>query len=133
MQGFVKASALGHIGSDIRVREGKGGKIASFSMAASKRWRDKTSGEMRESTTWVNVNLWQERLANYAESYLGKGSLVYVEGEARLNKWTNQDGIDKFNMTIELNGFNSRLIGLDKVEGKTAPSNDSEPDEEIPF
>jgi single-strand DNA-binding protein len=60
-----------------------------FSVATSRRWKDKESDEWKEDTNWTNVVLW--RAENLA-SYLLKGKQVYVEGRLQTRSYDDKDG-----------------------------------------
>src|SRR5687768_5636385 len=62
-----------------------GKKVAHFSMAVSNQWNG-DDGEMKEYTEWVNIEAWG-RLAEVCQEYLGKGSLIYLEGRLKTNKY----------------------------------------------
>jgi len=62
-----------------------GKKVAHFSLAVSNRWKDK-SGETKESTEWVNIEAWG-RLGEVCQEYLKKGSLVFLEGRLKTDKY----------------------------------------------
>jgi len=109
-----KATIIGHLGSDPEVRSlASGAKVVNFSVATSETWRDKASGEKKERTEWHRVVIWSEGLAKVAETYLKKGSKVYLEGQLQTRKWKDQSGADKYTTEIVLNGFGASLIMLD--------------------
>ena len=62
-----------------------GKKVTTFSVAISNRWKDR-NGEMKESTEWVNIEAW-ERLGEVCQEYLHKGSLVFLEGRLKTEKY----------------------------------------------
>ena len=69
-----------------------GKKVTQFSIAISQRW--KTGGETKEYTEWVNIEAWG-RLGEVCQEFLKKGSLVYVEGRLKTDKY-DHDGETKF-------------------------------------
>ena len=85
MAGSVnKVILVGNLGRDPEVRTTQdGGKIVTFSIATSERWRDRNSGEQRERTEWHRIVIFNENLSRIAEQYLRKGSSVYVEGHCK--------------------------------------------------
>jgi len=85
-----KAILIGHLGRDAETKFTPGGTaVTKFSVATSRRWKDKQSGEWKEETDWTNVTLWQaENLANY----LTKGKQVYVEGRIHTRSYDDKDG-----------------------------------------
>jgi single-strand DNA-binding protein len=98
--------------------------MVTFSVATSESWRDKATGERKERTEWHRVTVFSEGLVKVAQSYLRKGSRVMVEGPIRSRKWTDREGVEKYQTGIVLDGFDARLILLDPppLSQKTAAS-----------
>ncbi|NEW96619.1 single-stranded DNA-binding protein [Rhodopseudomonas sp. BR0G17] len=119
MAGSVnKVILIGNLGTDPDIRHTQDGRpIATFSIATSETWRDRTTGERKEATEWHRVVVFNENLAKIAEQYLKKGSKVYVEGAQKTRKWTDQGGVDRYTTEVVLQSFNSTLTLLDKREG----------------
>ncbi|HEV7344207.1 MAG TPA: single-stranded DNA-binding protein [Devosia sp.] len=115
MAGSVnKVILVGNLGADPEVRNlPSGGKVVNLSVATSENWKDKNTGERREKTEWHRVVIFSEGLARVAESYLRKGSKVYLEGQLQTRKWQDQSGADKYSTEVVLQGFNSNLTLLD--------------------
>src|SRR3954464_709424 len=115
MAGSVnKVILVGNLGADPEVRNlPSGGKVVNLSIATSENWKDKNTGERREKTEWHRVVIFSEGLARVAESYLKKGSKVYLEGQLQTRKWQDQSGADKYSTEVVLQGFNSNLTMLD--------------------
>ncbi|KFC72256.1 Single-stranded DNA-binding protein [Devosia sp. LC5] len=127
MAGSVnKVILVGNLGADPEVRNlPSGGKVVNLSIATSERWKDRTSGEQREKTEWHRVVIFSEGLTRVAESYLRKGSKVYIEGQLQTRKWQDQSGQDKYSTEIVLQGFNSNLTLLDgRGDGDNAGGGD---------
>lgn len=123
MAGSVnKVILVGNLGADPEVRNlPSGGKVVNLSVATSENWKDKNTGERREKTEWHRVVIFSEGLARVAESYLRKGSKVYLEGQLQTRKWQDQSGADKYSTEVVLQGFNSNLTLLDgRGEGEGA-------------
>ena len=122
-----KVILIGNLGQDPDIRKNaQGQSLATLSIATSERWRDKDSGERKERTEWHRVVIFNEALAKVAEQYLHKGSKVYVEGQLRTRKWTDQGGVERYTTEVVLSSFNSNLTMLDKRQGPGTP--DSEDD-----
>jgi single-strand DNA-binding protein len=117
MAGSVnKVILVGNLGKDPEVRKfSNGGKVVNFSVATSEFWKDRSSGENKEKTTWHNVACFNDHLAEVAEKYLKKGSKVYVEGKLQTRKWQDQSGQDRYVTEVVLQGFDSKLITLDRA------------------
>ena len=68
-----------------------GSAVTKFSLATDRRWKDKSTGEIKNDTTWFNVVAW-ERLAETCNQYLHKGHKVYIEGRFVSREYTDKDG-----------------------------------------
>ena len=114
MAGSVnKVILVGNLGADPEVRNlPSGGKVVNLSVATSENWKDKNTGERREKTEWHRVVIFSEGLARVAESYLRKGSKVYLEGQLQTRKWQDQTGADRYSTEVVLQGFNGNLTML---------------------
>ena len=101
-RGINKVILVGTLGKDPEVRYSQsGGAITSVSLATNEKWKDK-NGEMQERTEWHRVKFFG-RLAEIAGEYLKKGRQVYIEGEIRYDKFTGQDGVEKYFTDIVAN------------------------------
>lgn len=86
-----KVILLGHVGTDPRMRyPEKGSVFASFSLATNER----TPGAVAEITEWHNI-LMSGKHAEYAERYIRKGTMLYIEGKLRTRQWEDKFGIKK--------------------------------------
>ena len=109
MASVNKVILLGNLGRDPEVRYSPdGGAIANVSIATTSRYKDKSSGDMREDTEWHRV-VFFGRLAEIAGEYLKKGRPVYVEGRLRTRKWQDQAGQEKY--TTEIVADQMQLLG----------------------
>lgn len=105
MAGVNKVILLGNLGKDPEIRHLENGTaVASFSIATSETYKDKTSGERIEKTEWHNVVLWRG-LAEVAEKYLHKGDQVYIEGKLRTRSW-EKDGVTRYTTEIVVDNMN---------------------------
>jgi single-strand DNA-binding protein len=107
---------IGNLGKDpdIQFLEGNIG-VAKFSLATTETFKDR-SGKLMSQTEWHTIVLWRG-LADLAQKYLHKGSLVYIEGRLKTRSWEDKDGNKKF--ATEIVGDN--LIMLDKRSDGTSP------------
>ncbi|WP_305907801.1 single-stranded DNA-binding protein [Methylomarinum sp. Ch1-1] len=95
-----KVMLIGNLGADPEVRYmPSGGAVTNVSLATTRRWKDRQSGERREHTEWHRV-VFFNRLAEVAGEYLRKGSQVYVEGRIQTRKWQDQSGQDRYSTEI---------------------------------
>ena len=115
MSGSVnKVILLGNLGRDPEIRSMQSGKkMASFSIATSKRWKDRNTQEQKENTSWHNIVVFNEGLVDVIEKYIKKGSKIYVEGELSTRKYQDKDGNDRYTTEVVLQGYNSNLTMLD--------------------
>ena len=94
MPALNRVQLIGRLGKDPESKyTPTGKKVVHFSIAVSQRW--KAAGENRESTEWVNIEAW-DRLGEVCQEYLKKGSLVYVEGRLKTDKYEDQNGETKY-------------------------------------
>ncbi len=109
-----KVTLIGNLGADPEVRYmPSGGAVTNVNIATTFRWKDKQSGERRDSTEWHRV-VFFNRLAEIAGEYLKKGSQVYIEGRLQTRKWQGKDGQDRYTTEIvasEMNMLGSRSGG----------------------
>lgn len=121
-----KCIFIGNLGRDPELRfMPNGNAVANFSIAISEKYKDKTSGEMKELTEWVNIAMFG-RLAEVAGEYLKKGSKVYIEGKMKTEKY-EKDGVER---------YSTKIIGerMEMLSGKSdaAPRGDDAPRREAP-
>jgi single-strand DNA-binding protein len=148
MRGVNRVMLIGNLGKDPDVQYLEGNiAVAKFPLATTETYKDR-AGKLISQTEWHTVVLWRG-LAELAQKYLHKGSLIYVEGRLRTRSWDDREGNKKF--ATEVVGDN--LIMLDKrndgsggyhatpgaIEGgESYPSTDippiaDEPAEGLPF
>ena len=109
MASINKVIIIGNLGRDPEVRyTPNGAAICNVSLATTRNWKDKISGEKVEETEWHRV-VFYDRLAEIAGEYLKKGRPVYVEGRLKTRKWADKDGIEKF--TTEIIASEMQLLG----------------------
>ena len=100
---------IGNLGKDPDVQFLEGNiAVAKFPLATTETFKDR-AGKLISQTEWHTVVLWRG-LAELAQKYLHKGSLVYIEGRLRTRSWEDKEGNRKF--ATEVVGDN--LIMLDK-------------------
>ena len=104
---------IGNVGKDPEIRSAQDGKmIASFSIGISESWKDKSTGERKSKTEWVNISAFGN-IVSVIENYVKKGSKVYVEGSLQTTKYLDKQGVEKSQTKVILQGFNSTLQLLD--------------------
>ncbi|MDA0978144.1 MAG: single-stranded DNA-binding protein [Proteobacteria bacterium] len=101
-RGINKVILVGNLGRDPETRYmPSGGAVTNVSVATSKQWRDRESGEQKERIEWHRV-VFFNRLAEIAGEYLKRGSKVYIEGELRTRDW-EKDGQKHYTTEIVAN------------------------------
>lgn len=134
MASVNKVIILGNVGRDPEVRYTPSGQaVANISLATSRKWKDKTSGDMHEETEWHRV-VFFGRTAEVAGEYLKKGAACYIEGYLKTRKWQDKEGRDMF--TTEVVAESLQLLGqreggapreADRPAGKPASKAASKP------
>jgi single-strand DNA-binding protein len=109
MASINKVIIIGNLGRDPEVRyTPSGAAVCNVSVATTRNWKDKNSGDKVEETEWHRV-VFYDRLAEIAGEYLKKGRSVYVEGRLKTRKWQDKDGKD--NYTTEIVAEQMQLLG----------------------
>ncbi|MBP7668052.1 MAG: single-stranded DNA-binding protein [Burkholderiaceae bacterium] len=109
MASVNKVILIGNLGRDPEVRyTPNGSAVCNVSLATTRNWKSKDSGERQEETEWHRV-VFFDRLAEIAGEYLKKGRPVYVEGRLKTRKWTDKDGVEKY--TTEIFADQMQLLG----------------------
>lgn len=110
--GLNKVMLIGNLGADPEIRHSSDGSaIANLSVGVSEKWRDKSTGEQKQKTEWAKVVLFG-KLAEIAGDYLRKGSQVYIEGQLRTRKWTDNAGVEKYTTEVVVSvGGTMQVLG----------------------
>jgi single-strand DNA-binding protein len=109
MASVNKVIIVGNLGRDPEVRYNPSGVAwCNVSVATTRSWKNKESGEKQEETEWHRV-VFNDRLAEIAGEYLKKGRSVYVEGRLRTRKWQDKDGKDQY--TTEIMATDMQMLG----------------------
>ena len=128
MASLNKVLLIGNLGADPETRyTTSGDAVCNIRLATTDSWRDKASGEQRESTEWHRV-VFYRRLGEIAGQYLKKGSQVYIEGRIKTRKWQNKEGQDQY--TTEIEATEMKMLGRkgdDVGSGSSAPATREDP------
>lgn len=109
MRGVNRVILIGNLGKDPEVQYlEKNISVAKFPLATTETHKDK-NGKLVSQTEWHIIVLWRG-LAELAQKYLHKGSLIYIEGRLRTRSWEDREGNKKFATEIVADN----LIMLDK-------------------
>ena len=106
-----RVTLLGRIGQDPEIKTVRETKVAKLSLATSESYKDK-QGNKVENTEWHNLELW-DGLAKIAESYLKKGSQIYVDGKIKTDKWETDSGEKRSAVKIRVTSL-TMLGGLEQ-------------------
>lgn len=94
-RGINKVILVGNIGNDPETKYTNGGMcVCTVSLATTSVRKDK-DGNAQERVDWHRVKLFG-KLGEIAAEYLRKGAQVYIEGSIRYDKFTGQDGVEKY-------------------------------------
>ena len=95
MPALNRVQLIGYLGQDPKSKyTPRGRRVTDFSLGITHRWKGE-EGEAREHTEWMNVEAWG-RLAEVCHEYLAKGSLVYIDGRLKTNRYEDQAGEPRF-------------------------------------
>lgn len=100
----------GNLGKDPEVKTVGEKKVAKFSVATTRRGKDKDGNKI---TDWHRIILW-DKLAELAEKYLAKGSSVIIEGEVQYGNYVNKDGVTVY--TTDVVGNQMHFVGKKEAE-----------------
>lgn len=126
-----KVILLGRLGKDPVVRRLDNGRVVANVTLATNDYYTK-DGQRLESTEWHNLEMWDKQ-AETAEKYLKKGSLLYVEGKIRTDRYTDAEGQERQTRKIRVNNFQmmGSMLASRNDEGQRGdhhsegPANDS--------
>jgi len=138
MRGINKVILIGNLGQDPDMKYMPDGTaLCTFSVACNESWKDKSTGEMKERTEWVNVDVWGNN-AEACGKFLSKGKSCYVEGSLRTDKWQDKEGNDRYTTKVKANTV--MFLGGGKGQGQepnqpTPKRDEPQPDfdDDIPF
>lgn len=123
-----RVELIGNLGKDPEMSYTPAGKACTrFSVAVNRRYKD-AGGEKKEATQWFNVVAW-EGLAETCNSYLHKGSKVYVAGRIGSRKYTDKEGKEREIWEVVCSD-------MEMLDGKAAHGDDRDappPDDDVPF
>ena len=122
MASVNKVIIVGNLGRDPEVRyTPNGSAVCNVSVATTRTWKNKDSGDKNEETEWHRV-VFYDKLAEIAGEYLKKGRSVYVEGRLKTRKWQDKDGVEKY--TTEIVATDMQMLGSREGMGGGAQSED---------
>jgi single-strand DNA-binding protein len=109
MASVNKVIIIGNVGKDPEVRYNpSGGAWVTLSLATTRNWKNRETGERQEETEWHRV-VFNDRLAEIVGEYVKKGRPLYVEGRLKTRKWQDKEGRDTY--TTEIIASEMQLLG----------------------
>lgn len=100
MPALNRVQLIGYLGRDPESKfTPTGKKVCHFSMGVTQRW--KAAGELKEYTDWFNIEAWG-RLGEISQEYLKKGSLVFVEGRLKTDKYEDKGETKYYTKVVAL-------------------------------
>ena len=138
MASINKVILIGHLGRDPELKYTKDNNpICNISLATARRWKD-SQGNIQEETEWHRVAFFG-KTAEVANKYLRKGNPVYVEGRLRTRKYTDKEGIERYQTEVIcetlqlLGGKDAQQSAPASNVRQSAPMQRAHTDDEIPF
>ncbi len=122
-RGINRVTLVGNVGGDPEVCYTADGKaVANITLATSETWKDKQTGQQKERTEWHRV-VFFGRLAEIVGEYVGKGTLLFVEGSLRTRKWKDKEGNDQYTteVSVDFDGTMQVLARGRAKEGDNPP------------
>jgi len=115
-----KVELIGRVGNEPDARfMPNGNLVVNLSLATTRRWKDKNSGERVEETEWHRVVIFG-KLAEIVRDYVKKGRLIRIEGRIKTRKWT-KDGVDRY--ATEIIADDMLMLGSRaEAQGGSVPS-----------
>lgn len=148
-----KVTLMGNVGGDPTFHQMQNGdQLCKFSVATSRKWNDKSTGDKKEDTQWHNVVVFNKYLVDVVERFIVKGTRIYLEGESRTRSY-EKDGVTRYITEVLVPSMRGELIVIargknwdDQQSSSPSPrplpppgssgsyeSNESPFDDDIPF
>ena len=122
-----KVILIGRTGKDPELKRFENGSVCNISLATNETWKDKQTGEKKESTEWHNL-VFRNKQAETAEKWIKKGTEIYVEGKLKTRSW-GEEGDKKYITEVIVREF--KFIGT-KNNADTAHTPNSESNNTAP-
>ncbi|MBT4050072.1 MAG: single-stranded DNA-binding protein [Nitrospina sp.] len=120
MASLNKVMLIGRLGQDPECKEVTNGLVANFTIATNEYWNDK-QGQKQESTEWHKIVVWGKQ-AELAQSFLKKGSQVYVEGKNQTSSWETQTGETRYKTEVSVHKI--QFLDSKQSDGETQTKHD---------
>lgn len=131
MPNFNKVIIAGHLTRDPEVKYlSSGSAICNFSVAVSEKWKDKASGEMKESTAFIDCDAWG-KTAEIIGEHFAKGKPILVEGRLKQENWDDKEtGKKRSKLKVTVDSF--QFLGGGKGEGAPSQGDYQKADADVP-
>lgn len=131
MPNFNKVIIAGHLTRDPEVKYlSSGSAICNFSVAVSEEWKDKTSGEMKKSTAFIDCDAWGKTAEIIGEHFC-KGKPILVEGRLKQENWDDKEtGKKRSKLKVTVDSF--QFLGGGKGEGAPSQGDSQKADADVP-
>lgn len=114
-----RVTILGRLANDVVVWTTPGGaKVARFTLALNRQYKNPVTHALVKKVSWVPVAVWGSRVGP-CRDYLGKGSLVFVEGHIETGSWTDKNGVKRSSMHVS--ATNVKFLSEKKTKEKGKP------------
>lgn len=124
MGSINKVILIGNLGADPETTQNEKGMIANINIATTEYYRDRQSGQTKQSTEWHRIVLFN-KTAEIAHQFLRKGSKVYIEGRLRTRKWQDQNGVDRY--TTEIVARDMQMLDGQQPQSQSTGSDQQPP------
>ena len=116
MASLNRWQGIGNLGADPEVKyTNSGTAVCSLSLACNEVWKDKQSGEKKERTEWIRLQVWGDQAENCGK-FLKKGRQVFAEGRLQTRKFEDKNGVTKYVTEVVA----ERVVFLGSGEGQGA-------------
>lgn len=132
MASINKVILVGSCGQDCELRHTASGKaVANVSIATSNK-RKNQQGEKVEETTWHKL-IFFDKLAEIASQFLTKGTMIYVEGQIKHDKYIDKNGQERNSTNVICQEMTVLKRGQEKNTTPEGAPKDEDLDSDIPF
>lgn len=124
----------GNLTKDVEVRQAGTTNVAKFSLALNESWKDKTTGEYKNSVEYADFELWGVAAPVFAEK-TSKGDLVFVEAKYTQQSWEDKEGNPRKSTIFRVQPGSWEVFGRQSASKQSgeSESQNQEQTEEIPF
>jgi len=107
MAGSVNLTILlGNVGIDPKIQyTTKGTPVVRFTLATNSQYADKSTGEVKETTTWHNLVMYGEKPADIIKKYVKKGNPLHIVGHLAYRRWTDNDNVQHNFTQVVIDSF----------------------------